>query len=59
MVSRSTNLNLSLNKSLKPVLSSQKREVEYLQKIAEFRFGITTMGKFKVNSSATRQPFGY
>ena len=36
-----------MSKSLKPV-DKEKKEVEYLRKMAEFRFGITNMNKWRI-----------
>jgi hypothetical protein len=40
--------NLSLSQSLKPAEKKEKREIEYLRKMAEFRFGITNMSKWNM-----------
>lgn len=45
--------SLTLSKSLKPVEKKEKSELEYLRKVAEFRFGITNMSRWKISN-----PFG-
>jgi hypothetical protein len=39
---------LGLSKSLKPAEKKEEREIEYLRKMAEFRFGITNMSKWNM-----------
>ena len=38
-----------LTKSLKPFEQKEKKELLYLRKMAEFRFGITNMSRWKVS----------
>lgn len=47
--------NLTLSKSLKPVEKREKNEVEYLRKMAEFRFGITNMSRWKMVAPSTEE----
>lgn len=42
---------LPLSRSLKPVEKREDKEVEYLRKMAEFRFGITNISWRRDNSS--------
>lgn len=40
--------NLLLSKSLKPPERRERSELECLRKMAEFRFGITNMSRWKI-----------
>jgi hypothetical protein len=41
--------HLTLSKNLKPVDKKEKQELDYLRKMAEFRFGITNMSRWKMS----------
>ena len=48
-----------MSKSFKPA-DSEEKELEYLRKMAEFRFGITNMSKWRIGAIHSRKkPIGY
>jgi hypothetical protein len=44
--------NSTLSKKVRPSETREKREVELLRKMAEFRFGITNMQRWKMTTQS-------